>query len=252
MSPNDKLVASGSQDRTAKLWALADLSLLGVFRGHRRGVWCVQFSPMDQVLASSSADGSVRLWGLQDFSCLKVKGFCPCGPAEAPVSGPLRKLALCLADFRRARRLGAEGHLCQPWDAAADQVRLRAASAGPRASGALGEHGAPQLSLCPCSGTDGLIKLWTIKTNECIKTLDAHQSKVWGLHANAKSGLVVSGSADSDIILWTVSGPLAVVPFPSLRFSLSLWMTVLKLDLRVEDVTSGTLSPAGRHRGPAG
>ncbi|XP_023677474.1 transducin beta-like protein 3 [Paramormyrops kingsleyae] len=72
VSPNDKLVASGSQDRTAKLWALADLSLLGVFRGHRRGVWCVQFSPMDQVLASSSADGSVRLWGLQDFSCLKT------------------------------------------------------------------------------------------------------------------------------------------------------------------------------------
>ncbi|XP_062388240.1 transducin beta-like protein 3 [Sardina pilchardus] len=72
ISPNDKLLASGSQDRTAKLWSLPDLSLLGVFRGHRRGVWCVQFSPMDQVLASSSADGTVKLWGLQDFSCLKT------------------------------------------------------------------------------------------------------------------------------------------------------------------------------------
>lgn len=72
ISPNDKLLASGSQDRTAKLWSLPDFSLLGVFRGHRRGVWCVQFSPMDQVLASSSADGTVKLWGLQDFSCLKT------------------------------------------------------------------------------------------------------------------------------------------------------------------------------------
>lgn len=76
VSPNDKLLVSGSQDRLAKLWSLgapgADLALLGVFRGHRRGVWCVQFSPMDQVLASSSADGSVKLWSLQDFSCLKV------------------------------------------------------------------------------------------------------------------------------------------------------------------------------------
>ncbi|KAL2101183.1 hypothetical protein ACEWY4_002944 [Coilia grayii] len=72
ISPNDKLLASGSQDRTAKLWSLPELSLLGVFRGHRRGVWCVQFSPMDQVLASSSADGTIKLWGLHDFSCLKT------------------------------------------------------------------------------------------------------------------------------------------------------------------------------------
>uniref|UniRef100_A0A667YKE4 Transducin beta like 3 n=1 Tax=Myripristis murdjan TaxID=586833 RepID=A0A667YKE4_9TELE len=75
VSPNDKLLASGSQDRTAKLWSLAgdrDLGLLGVFRGHRRGVWAVCFSPVDQVLATSSADGTTKLWSLQDFSCLKV------------------------------------------------------------------------------------------------------------------------------------------------------------------------------------
>lgn len=75
VSPNDKLLASGSQDRTAKLWSLSGggkLGLLGVFRGHRRGIWSVCFSPVDQVLASSSADGTTKLWGLQDFSCLKT------------------------------------------------------------------------------------------------------------------------------------------------------------------------------------
>ncbi|CAL8305723.1 unnamed protein product [Merluccius merluccius] len=76
VSPNDKLLASGSQDRTAKLWSLgapgAGPSLLGVFRGHRRGVWAVCFSPVDQVLVSSSADGTAKLWSLQDYSCLKT------------------------------------------------------------------------------------------------------------------------------------------------------------------------------------
>uniref|UniRef100_A0A8D3E6R7 Transducin beta like 3 n=1 Tax=Scophthalmus maximus TaxID=52904 RepID=A0A8D3E6R7_SCOMX len=75
VSPNDKLLASGSQDRTAKLWSLAEegsVGLLGVFRGHRRGVWAVCFSPVDQVLATSSADGTAKLWSLQDFSCLKT------------------------------------------------------------------------------------------------------------------------------------------------------------------------------------
>lgn len=79
VSPNDKLLASGSQDRTAKLWSLAgegNLGLLGVFRGHRRGIWAVCFSPVDQVLATSSADGTTKLWSLQDFSCLKVCTQC--------------------------------------------------------------------------------------------------------------------------------------------------------------------------------
>ncbi|XP_041634368.1 transducin beta-like protein 3 [Cheilinus undulatus] len=75
VSPNDKLLASGSQDRTAKLWSLTGegtVVLLGVFKGHRRGVWAVCFSPVDQVLATSSADGTTKLWSLQDFSCLKT------------------------------------------------------------------------------------------------------------------------------------------------------------------------------------
>lgn len=75
VSPNDKLLASGSQDRTAKLWSLmgeGTVGLLGVFRGHRRGIWAVCFSPVDQVLATSSADGTAKLWSLQDFSCLKT------------------------------------------------------------------------------------------------------------------------------------------------------------------------------------
>eukprot|EP00057_Strongylocentrotus_purpuratus_P013737 XP_011668211.1 PREDICTED: transducin beta-like protein 3 [Strongylocentrotus purpuratus] len=46
--------------------------LLGSFRGHKRGIWCVQFSPTDQALATSSADGSIKIWALSDFSCVKT------------------------------------------------------------------------------------------------------------------------------------------------------------------------------------
>lgn len=55
------------------------------------------------------------------------------------------------------------------------------------------------------SGSDGLVKLWTIKTNECVKTLDAHQDKVWGLHGTHKDDKMVTGSADSNITVWVVS-----------------------------------------------
>ncbi|GAA5977982.1 hypothetical protein JCM11641_004347 [Rhodosporidiobolus odoratus] len=84
ISPNDKLLASGSQDRTAKLFSIsytpatkssppqAQLALLGTFKGHKRGVWSVKFSPVDQCLATASGDRTVKLWSLQDFTCVKT------------------------------------------------------------------------------------------------------------------------------------------------------------------------------------
>ncbi|XP_060071465.1 transducin beta-like protein 3 [Ylistrum balloti] len=72
MAPNDKFIASGSQDKTVKIWNTDNLSLLGVMRGHKRGIWCLEFSPIDQCLATSSADGTIRIWSLSDFSCVKT------------------------------------------------------------------------------------------------------------------------------------------------------------------------------------
>ncbi|CAF4923246.1 unnamed protein product [Pieris macdunnoughi] len=71
VSPNDKIVGTGSQDKTAKLWT-EDLTMLGTLKGHRRGVWCVKFSPVDQVVLTSSADSSIKLWSIADLSCLKT------------------------------------------------------------------------------------------------------------------------------------------------------------------------------------
>ena len=76
VAPNDKLFATGSQDKLAKIWDVSDGKVLGTLRGHKRGVWCVAFSPVDQVVATSSGDKTIKIWSLTDFSCLRVTAIC--------------------------------------------------------------------------------------------------------------------------------------------------------------------------------
>lgn len=48
------------------------MSLLGVLHGHRRGLWCCEFSPSDEILATASADATIKLWTLSDFNNVAV------------------------------------------------------------------------------------------------------------------------------------------------------------------------------------
>ncbi|KAL0028929.1 hypothetical protein WJX77_006509 [Trebouxia sp. C0004] len=72
VAPNDSLLCTTSQDRTAKIWRLPDLVLVTTLRGHKRGVWAAQFSPVDQAVATASGDKTLRLWALADGTCLKT------------------------------------------------------------------------------------------------------------------------------------------------------------------------------------
>lgn len=82
VAPNDRLLVSGSQDKTAKVWEIeysvsgsgvrGEIKLLGTCKGHKRGVWSVKFGRAERVLATGSGDKTVKLWSLDDFTCVKT------------------------------------------------------------------------------------------------------------------------------------------------------------------------------------
>ncbi|KAI7746055.1 hypothetical protein M8C21_003731 [Ambrosia artemisiifolia] len=72
VAPNDSLICSGSQDRTARIWKLPHLTPGVVLRGHKRGIWSVEFSPVDQCVITGSGDKTIKIWAISDGSCLKT------------------------------------------------------------------------------------------------------------------------------------------------------------------------------------
>ncbi|XP_031837485.1 will decrease acetylation isoform X6 [Nomia melanderi] len=65
-------VATGSHDRTAKLWSLDRIFPLRIFAGHFLDINCVKFHPNARYLATGSADKTVRLWDKDDGNLLRV------------------------------------------------------------------------------------------------------------------------------------------------------------------------------------
>ena len=61
-SPDGKTLASGSEDKTVKLWDEATGKEQATLKGHTKSVSSVAFSPDGKMLASGSRDQTIKLW----------------------------------------------------------------------------------------------------------------------------------------------------------------------------------------------
>src|SRR6478672_10651644 len=61
-SPDGKTLASGSRDKTIKLWDVKSGELKQKRTDHKADVYSVVFSPKGDMLASGSGDKTIRLW----------------------------------------------------------------------------------------------------------------------------------------------------------------------------------------------
>ncbi|NBO70428.1 MAG: WD40 repeat domain-containing protein [Bacteroidetes bacterium] len=69
--PKKPILASGSGDKTVKLWLmLPDFQCITTLEGHSNWVFSVAFHPTKKILASGSGDNTVKLWDYEKSSTL--------------------------------------------------------------------------------------------------------------------------------------------------------------------------------------
>lgn len=164
-----QLFASASQDKTVKVWSVEEGEVQGILRGHKRGVWTVQFSPAQMpalqgedgpitgkgVVLTGSGDKSIKLWNLADYTCIRT----------------------------------FEGH-----SNSVLKVAWLSMTSRPEQSKGLVQFAS--------AGGDGLVKIWNANSGEAECTLDNHEDRVWALAVHPDTNAVVSGSGDSTVTFW--------------------------------------------------
>ena len=66
VSPNGRVLASGGDDKTVRLWSLPSGDALHTLTGHEERVTSLAFTPDSRLLASASEDKSISLWSVAD------------------------------------------------------------------------------------------------------------------------------------------------------------------------------------------
>jgi len=67
-SPDGQYVASGSADKTIKIWRSKEGTLVTTLKGHQGQISNLSFSPDGQTIASASTDRTIRLWQWKNIS----------------------------------------------------------------------------------------------------------------------------------------------------------------------------------------
>lgn len=182
-----EILATGSADRTIKLWNYKTGKCLKTLSGHTSWIWSVTFSPDSQVLASASYDQTIKLWDVTTGKCLRTLSEHTASVVAVSFS-PNGQL-LATGGFDQTIKVWEvstgkciftlEGHTNSVWSLAF-----------------------PNSQLLISSSFDFSIKLWDTSTGQCLQTLQGHTGQVVAIALSSDGQQLFSGGFDSTIRVW--------------------------------------------------
>jgi WD40 repeat protein len=147
-SPQRLLLASGSADKTVRVWNLDTLDLKRSYRGPRDFVTSVAFSPSGKLLAAGALDGRIQVWSVLSSRRMRALSGHRGRVADIAVSPSGDQLASA----------GEDGTV-RLWDLQRGRI-LRALTG--HVGGATAVVFSPDGQHLASAGVDGRVRLWAI------------------------------------------------------------------------------------------
>jgi WD40 repeat protein len=195
ISPDGQLIATGSNDKTVKIWR-RDGTLLRTLK-HSGTVHRVAFSPDGRSIVAACLNGKVQIWDVDGNLLRSIEAhkapvwgiaFSPDGQMIASASGD-RTIRLWRLDGTLIRTLN--GHQNSVWNVAFS----------------------PDSKIVASGSVDRTVKLWQTD-GTLLRTLADHQAPVWDVAfcpatVEQETPLLASVSSDRTVKLWQLDGTLA-------------------------------------------
>jgi WD40 repeat protein len=195
ISPDGQELASGSVDKTVKIWDLRTGELLLTLSGHTSEVWAIAISPDGKTLASGSGDRTIKLWDMATGELrYTLSGH----------SGPVSALAFSPDGQKLAS--GSYDNAIKLWDT--DTGTERSTLNG-HTDSVTALAFSPNGKTLASASADTTVKLWDLGAGcadavPCAppSTLYGHSSPVESLAISPDGKTLASGSRDGTINLW--------------------------------------------------